>query len=187
MQYCFKSSRGIVNYMTLEEAYLIAEAYENVKNQAGMSARVNEEINALSRDIEKVKGAEENKRRIKLTWNDLSSKRFKELMRDFYELADGSSKLLNLRKQYDLNPNSPIAKKLLINNPKITNDSIISAAIKNIKIYNQIYQKIKELTVWIRRYNKMGYSLNIPSVEFKIPLKEIYNDYRKNETNNATN
>ena len=33
----------------------------------------------------------------------------------------------------------------------------------------------------------MGHSLNIPSVEFKIPLKEIYNDYGKDETINATN
>ena len=39
-------------------------------------------------------------------------------MRDFYELADGSSKLLNLRKQYDLNPNSPIAKKIIKKKPK---------------------------------------------------------------------
>lgn len=65
--------------MTLEEAYLIAEAYENVKNQAGMSARVNEAINALSRDIEKIRDIVENKRRIKLTWNDLSSKVLKNL------------------------------------------------------------------------------------------------------------
>ena len=33
----------------------------------------------------------------------------------------------------------------------------------------------------------MGYNLNIPSVEFKIPLKEICNDYGKDETVNATN
>ena len=29
--------------------------------------------------------------------------------------------------------------------------------------------------------------LNVPSMEFGIPLKEIYNDYRKDEANNATN
>lgn len=108
-------------------------------------------------------------------------------MRNFYELADGSSKLLNIRKQYDLNPTGPIAKKLLKKSPKIANEAIISTVIKNIRIYNQICQKIKELTVWIRKYNKMGHSLNIPSVEFKIPLKEICNDYGKDETVNATN
>ena len=173
--------------MKFEEACLLVEKYENVKNQADMSARVSEATNALDRDIEKVKDAVENKRTIKLTWGDLSSKHFEELMRNFYELADGSSKLLNIRKQYDLNPTGQIAKKLLKKSPKIANEAIISTAIKNVRIYNQIYQKIKELTVWIRKYNKMGHSLNIPSVEFKIPLKEIYNDYGKDETINATN
>ena len=173
--------------MKFEEACLLVEKYENVKNKADMSARVSEATDALDRDIEKVKNAVENNRKIKLAWGDLSSKRFEELMRNFYELADGSSKLLNIRKQYDLNPTGPIAKDLLKDNPKIANEAIISTAIKNIRIYSQIYQKIKELTVWIRKYNKMGYNLNIPSVEFKIPLKEIYNDYRKDETVNATN
>ena len=173
--------------MKFEEACLLVEKYENVKNKADMSARVSEATDALDRDIEKVKDAVENNRKIKLAWGDLSSKRFEELMRNFYELADGSSKLLNIRKQYDLNPTGPIAKDLLKDNPKIANEAIISTAIKNIRIYSQIYQKIKELTVWIRKYNKMGYNLNIPSVEFKIPLKEIYNDYRKDETVNATN
>ena len=152
-----------------------------------MSARVSEATDALDRDIEKVKDAVENNRKIKLAWGDLSSKRFEELMRNFYELADGSSKLLNVRKQYDLNPTGPIAKKLLKKSPKIANEAIISTAIKNVRIYSQIYQKIKELTAWIRKYNKMGYNLNIPSVEFKIPLREIYNDYGKDETVNATN
>lgn len=173
--------------MKFEEACILVEKYENVKNQADMSARVNEATDALDRDIEKVKDAVENNRKIKLAWGDLSSKRFEELMRNFYELADGSSKLLNIRKQYDLNPTGPIAKKLLKKSPKIANEAIISTAIKNVRIYNQIYQKIKELTVWIRKYNKMGYSLNIPSVEFKIPLKEIYNDYGKDKAINATN
>ena len=173
--------------MKFEEACILVEKYENVKNKADMSARVSEATDALDRDIEKVKDAVENNRKIKLAWGDLSSKRFEELMRNFYELADGSSKLLNIRKQYDLNPTGPIAKDLLKDNPKIANEAIISTAIKNIRIYSQIYQKIKELTVWIRKYNKMGYNLNIPSVEFKIPLKEIYNDYRKDETVNATN
>ena len=173
--------------MKFEEACLLVEKYENVKNKSDMSARVSEASDALDRDIEKLKGAVENKKIIKLTWSDLSSKHFEELMRNFYELADGSSKLLNIRKQYDLNPTGPIAKGLLKDNPKIANEAIISAAIKNVRIYSQIYQKIKELTAWIRKYNKMGYSLNIPSVEFKIPLKEIYNDYGKDETINATN
>ena len=152
-----------------------------------MSARVSEATDALDRDIEKVKDAVENNRKIKLAWGDLSSKRFEELMRNFYELADESSKLLNIRKQYDLNPTGPIAKKLLKKSPKIANEAIISTAIKNVRIYTKIYQKIKELTIWIRKYNKMGYSLNIPSVEFKIPLKEIYNDYGKDKAINATN
>lgn len=102
-------------------------------------------------------------------------------------MADGSSRLLNNRKKYDLNPTGPIAKNLLRNNPKVANNSIILTTIKNIEIYKQIYQKIKELSDWIRKYNKMGYSLNIPSMEFGIPLKEIFNDYRKDKTNNATN
>ena len=173
--------------MKLEEAYLIVENYDKVKDQQGMSARVNEAIDALDKDIEKVRDIVENKRKFKLTWNDLSSKHFEELMCNFYELADGSSRLLNNRKKYDLNPTGPIAKSLMRNNPKVANDSIISTAIKNIEIYKQIYQKIKELSDLIRKYNKMGYSLNVPSMEFGIPLKEIFNDYGKDKTNNATN
>ena len=96
--------------MKFEEACLLVEKYENVKNKSDMSARVSEATDALDRDIEKVKDAVENNRKIKLAWGDLSSKRFEELMRNFYELADGSSKLLNIRKQYDLNPTGPIAK-----------------------------------------------------------------------------
>lgn len=172
--------------MTLEKAYLIVEAYKNVKNQAGMSARVNEAINALRRDIEKIRDIVENKRRISLTWNDLSSKHFKELMKNFYELADGSSRLLNNRKKYDLNPTGPIARVLAQNDPKVTDDNEIKIAIKNIRIYKQIYDKIKELSNLIREYNKFGYSLKVPSQEFKIPLKEVYNDYRFNAQNNAT-
>lgn len=128
--------------MKFEEACLLVEKFENVKNQVGISARFSEAINALDKDIIKVKNIVENNEKVQITWSSLTCSVFEELMRDFYELADGSSKLLNLRKQYDLNPNSPIAKKLLRNNPKITNEAIISAALKDIKIYNQIYQKI---------------------------------------------
>ena len=173
--------------MKFEEACLLVEKYENVKNRADMSTRVSEAIDALDRDIIKIKNVVENNEKTQITWSNLASSIFEELMRNFYELADGSSKLLNIRKQYDLNPTGPIAKDLLKDNPRIANEAIISTAIKNIRIYNQIYQKIKELTVWIRKYNKMGHNLNIPSVEFKTPLKEIYNDYRKDETINATN
>lgn len=69
--------------MKFEEACILVEKYENVKNKADMSARVSEATNALDRDIEKVKGVVENKKIIKLTWNDLSSKHFEELMRNF--------------------------------------------------------------------------------------------------------
>lgn len=174
--------------MKLEEAYLIVEeAYNKVKNQDDMSARVNEAINALDKDIEKVRDIVENKRNFKLTWNDLSSKHFEELMKNYYELADGSSGLLNKRKKYDLNTNGPIAKVLVKEDPKIADDNKISLAIKNIANYNEVYQKIKKLNEWIREYNKMGFKLNVPSVEFKIPLKEVYNDYRINDENNGTN
>ena len=128
-----------------------------------------------------------NKRNFKLTWNDLSSKHFEELMKNYYELADGSSGLLNKRKKYDLNTNGPIAKVLVKEDPKIADDNKISLAIKNIANYNEVYQKIKKLNEWIREYNKMGFKLNVPSVEFKIPLKEVYNDYRINDENNGTN
>ena len=110
--------------MKLEEAYLIAENYDKVKDQGGMSARINEAINSLDKDIEKVRDIVENKKIIQLTWNDLSSKHFEELMCNFYELADGSSRLLNNRKKYDLNPSGPIAKGLLKDNPKIANEAI---------------------------------------------------------------
>lgn len=173
--------------MKLEEVYLIVENYDKVKDQDGMSARINEAIDALDKDIKKVKDIVENKRRFKLTWNDLSSKHFEELMCNFYELADGSSRLLNNRKKYDLNPNGPIAKVLVKKDPKVADDNEIRLAIKNIANYNEVYQKIKKLSEWIREYNKMGFKLNVPSVEFKIPLKEIYNDYRINDENNGTN
>ena len=51
----------------------------------------------------------------------------------------------------------------------------------------QVYDKIKELSNLIREYNKFGYSLKVPSQEFKIPLKEVYNDYRFDAQNNAAN
>ena len=174
--------------MKLEEAYLIVEEiYDKVKNQDDMSARVNEAINALDKDIEKVRGIVENKRRFKLTWNDLSSKHFEELMCNFYELANGSSRLLNNRKKYDLNPTGPIARVLVKSDSKVADDNEIKIAIKNIRIYKQVYDKIKELSNLIREYNEFGYSLKVPSQEFKIPLKEVYNDYRFNAQNNATN
>ncbi len=84
-----------------------------------MSARVSEAINALDKDIIKVKSIVENNEKVQITWSSLACSVFEELMRDSYELADGSSKLLNLRKQYDLTPNSPIAKKLLRNTQKL--------------------------------------------------------------------
>ena len=48
--------------MKLEEAYLIVESYDKVKDQDGMSERVNEAINSLTRDIEKVRDIVENKK-----------------------------------------------------------------------------------------------------------------------------
>lgn len=173
--------------MKLDEAYFIVEAYDKVKNQDGMSTRIVEATNALDKDIEKIRDIVENKRKIELTWNDLSSKHFEELMCNFYELADGSSRLLNNRKKYDLNPTGPIARILVKNDSKIADDNEIKTAIKNIKIYKQIYDKIKELSNLIREYNKFGYSLKVPSQEFKIPLKEVYNDYTFDAQNNATN
>ena len=171
--------------MKLEEAYLIVEEIcDKVKNQDDMSVRVNEAINALDKDIEKIRDIVENKRRFKLTWNDLSSKHFEELMCNFYELADGSSRLLNNRKKYDL---GPIARVLVKSDSKVADDNEIKIAIKNIRIYKQVYDKIKELSNLIREYNEFGYSLKVPSQEFKIPLKEVYNDYRFNAQNNATN
>ena len=65
-----------------------------------MSARANEAIDALDRDIIKIKNVVENNEKTQITWSSLASGIFEELMRNFYELADGSSKLLNIRKQY---------------------------------------------------------------------------------------
>lgn len=174
--------------MKLEEAYLIVEAYEKVENQEGMSARVAEAVRCLEVDINIIRDIVQHNKKIIITWkNDLTSDKYKELMKNYYELADGSSRLLNKRKKYDLNPNGPIAKVLIKEDPKIANDNEIRLAIKNIANYNEVYQKIKKLSEWIRGYNKMGFKLNIPSMEFKIPLKEIYNDYKINDKNNGTN
>lgn len=54
--------------MKFEEACILAEKYENVKNKADMSTRVSEATDALDRDIEKVRDAVENNRKIKLVW-----------------------------------------------------------------------------------------------------------------------
>ena len=83
--------------MKFEQACLLVEKFENVKNQVGMSARVSEAINALDKYIIKVKNIVENNEKVQITWSSLACSVFEELMRDFYELADGSSKLLNLR------------------------------------------------------------------------------------------
>ena len=48
--------------MKLEEAYLIVENYDKVKDQDGMSARINEAIDVLDKDIEKVRDIVENKK-----------------------------------------------------------------------------------------------------------------------------
>ena len=81
----------------------------------------------------------------------------------------------------------PIARVLVKSDSKVADDNEIKIAIKNIRIYKQVYDKIKELSNLIREYNEFGYSLKVPSQEFKIPLKEVYNDYRFNAQNNATN
>ena len=115
--------------MKLEEVYLIVENYDKVKDQDGMSARINEAIDALDKDIEKVRDIVENKKIIQLTWNDLSSKHFEELMCNFYELSDGSSRLLNNRKKYDLNPSGPIARVLVKNDSKVADDNEIKTGL----------------------------------------------------------
>ena len=40
--------------MKLEEAYLIVENYDKVKDQQGMSARVNEAIDALDKELQMI-------------------------------------------------------------------------------------------------------------------------------------
>ena len=55
--------------MKFEEACLLVEKFENAKNQVGMSARVSEAINALDKDIIKVKNIVENNEKVQITWS----------------------------------------------------------------------------------------------------------------------
>lgn len=47
-----------------------------------MSARVSEAINALDKDIIKVKSIVENNEKVQITWSSLACSVFEELMRD---------------------------------------------------------------------------------------------------------
>lgn len=149
------------------------EGFEKVDRSKDLSDRFKKATIFLKRDIETIKNIIDNNKHINLSWKEMSASNYKDLLFELYNLKVGSEKLLQQRKRYELNPNSPMAKYL---NDRfgVSDDRKIEAAKKSINEYAEIYILVKELTKLIREYNKrrLGTFMNIPSIEFNLPLKE---------------
>jgi len=149
------------------------EGFEKVDRSKDLSDRFKKATIFLKRDIETIKSIVDNNKHINLSWKEMSASNYKDLLFELYNLKVGSEKLLQQRKRYELNPNSPMAK-YLNNRFGVSDDRKIEAAKKSINEYAEIYILVKELTKLIREYNKrrLGAFMNIPSIEFNLPLKE---------------
>ena len=153
------------------------EGFEKVDKSKDLSDRFKKATIFLKKDVETVKDVVNNNKHINLSWKELSSLNYKDLLFELYNLKAGSEKLLQQRRIYDLNPEGPIAKEL-DRKYGVGNNLKMQAAKNAVEKYSSIYPLLKELTKLIREYNqkKLGTFMNIPSVEFKIPLREEIND-----------
>lgn len=164
--------------MKLEEVFAIVEEqrWYDIKEFEKMSPKLQDAIKALDNDIVKVKKVLSGEIKTGLRWNQMSSGRYIVLMEEFYKLKENALDILEKRKMYDLNPNSPMSK-ILIRKRDIGNDQKIASAKNILAAYESAYKKLKELTALIREgRNKKLLNINIPSVEFKLPLLEEIND-----------
>lgn len=164
--------------MKLEEAFVIAEEekWYDIKEFEKMAPKLQDAVIALDNDIIKVKKVLSGETKTGLHWNQMSSGRYIVLMKEFYKLKENALDILEKRKIYDLNPNSPMSK-ILIKKRDIGNDQKIASAKNVLTTYENVYKKLKELTALIREGREKKFlNINIPSVEFKLPLLEEIND-----------
>ena len=153
-------------------ALLEEEGFEKIENKENLSIKLAEAFASLNKDISIIKQILQENKKVNISWSDLSFSHYKNLMNDFYNLKEGSVGLINKRKQYEQNPNGAIA--IFLNKKYgVGNDTKIKTAYKTIKQYKKVYLLINELSSLIRKGNKEKlFNLNIPSIEFKLPLKE---------------
>ena len=155
--------------MKFQDALRLVEEFKEIKDGESMSARLDKANDALKHDLEDI--------RKNLSWREMAFSNYAELLDNFWKLKENASEFLRKRKIYDLNPTGTIAVSL---NRKygVGNDSTLEIAKKTVIKYSLIYSQLKELTALIREYNskKLGTYMNIPSVEFKISLREEVED-----------
>ena len=163
--------------MKFQDALRLVEEFKEIKDGESMSARLDKANDALKHDLEDIRKVVKNNIRKNLSWREMAFSNYAELLDNFWKLKENASEFLRKRKIYDLNPTGTIAVSL---NRKygVGNDSTLEIAKKTVIKYSLIYSQLKELTALIREYNskKLGTYMNIPSVEFKISLREEVED-----------
>ena len=146
--------------------------------QEDIVAKSQEAENNIDKDIALLKTSIKNN--IKLNWSNKSYKTYYQLASEFWNLKDGAEKILTR-----WNNSSEYTKKILLNKyPMIFNKNRLDTCNKIITNYNLIYHKLKTLQLLIKQNPQLG--LKIPSVEFKIPLREEIDDSR-NKKNSQEN
>ena len=163
--------------MKFQDALRLVEEFKEIKDGESMSARLDKADSALKRDISSVKNVIDNNLHTNLSWKEMAFSNYAELLDNFWKLKENAQELLGKKKIYDLNPNGSIA--IYLNKRyKVGNANVIAVANKTIEKYSSIYNNLKMITKLIREYNskKLGTYMNIPSVEFKISLREEVED-----------
>ena len=163
--------------MKFQDALRLVEEFKEIKDGESMSARLDKADSALKRDISSVKNIVDSNSHINLSWKEMAFADYAEFLDNFWKLKENAQELLRKKKLYDLNPNGPIAKAILLST-RVKDEKAIESAKHIVEKYTDVYNKLKEITSLIREYNskKLGTYMNIPSVEFKIPLREEVED-----------
>ena len=158
--------------MKFKIAKLLAEEnINNIEDKINIIIKTNKAEKIIDEDIKIIKTAIKNN--YKLSWKKLKSNSYFQIVSEFWNLKEDCQKILNY-----WNSLTELGKlKIRKFYPLKYSDNSLNISLKVIKRYKELYHKLKTLQSLIKQNPQLG--LKIPSIEFKIPLREDIDDKDK--------
>ena len=159
--------------MKLEKAYsIIKEEWHKIEDYENIAEKIEDATEKLRNDIVKIKEIIDSNQKSDIKWKDMSYVGYRNLFTKCYSLKENALEFLRLRKEYELNPNSPRAK-ILASKFGVANNGLVKSSNKIVRLYAEAYVNAKELTRLIRLGRSLSLlNINIPSAEFRQPIRE---------------
>lgn len=160
--------------MKLEDAYLIVEEerWRKIEDYENMANELEDAAEKLRNDIVRIKTIIDSGKKSGIKWKDMSYIGYRNLFTKGYSLKENALEFLRLRKEYELEPNSP-RSRILASRFGVANEGLVKSSNKIVRLYAEAYANAKELTRLIRLGQNLGLlKINIPSVEFRQPIRE---------------